>query len=190
MRPWRYVRTSRKYSTLGVASVVVLAGLAATWRAGAATHRLTEAHGASPAPDHFEISSDAREQLGALWQESAEAKEERVACLAASVDRGAWQLTSIEPLPSVYGDSLRVSALPSVARCGPPRWVGTVHTHVALRDGVSPYARFSGSDRGVMMMWWRRWGRLGIFCLLYSEHDAHCEADGQLLAGGGTHVSY
>jgi hypothetical protein len=189
MRSWRHVRLSRIVSIAGAAVLLGVVLLAAGSRAGAAS-RLTDPPRSSPTPDHFEITDRAREQLGALWRESAEAREERVACLAASVEGGAWQLSDVDPLRSAYGDSLRVSATPSVEQCGPPRWAGTVHTHVGLRNGVSPYRRFSGSDRGVMMMWWRRWGRLGIFCLLYSEHDAHCEADGQLIAGPGTHVWY
>jgi hypothetical protein len=186
----RPVRLARRYSTLGTAGLLTVALFAIVWQAGAATLRAPDAHIAPSAPDHFELSAKAREQLRTMWRESLEAKEERVACLAASDLGAAWQLTDVEPLPSEYGDSLRVSATASVDRCGPPRWVGTVHTHVALRNGVSPYARFSGSDRGVMMMWWRRWGRFGIFCLLYSEHDARCEVDGQLIAGPGTHLSY
>ena len=54
----------------------------------------------------------------------------------------------------------------------------TVHTHVALRDGARPYARFSGADRGVNQIWWRRWKADGMFCVLFSATDAYCEIDG------------
>jgi hypothetical protein len=53
-----------------------------------------------------------------------------------------------------------------------------VHTHVALYDGAHPYARFSGADRGVNRLWWRRWDAEGMFCVLYSPTDAYCEIDG------------
>jgi len=53
-----------------------------------------------------------------------------------------------------------------------------VHTHVALRDGRRPYSLFSGADRGVMMLWWRRWRMDGIFCLLYSGDEVICEIEG------------
>ena len=55
---------------------------------------------------------------------------------------------------------------------------GTVHTHVALRDGHLPYSLFSGADRGIMMLWWRRWREDGIFCLLYSAEEVICEIEG------------
>jgi hypothetical protein len=137
----------------------------------------------------FHVSSDAASQLHVLWQGSTEAKEERVACLGGYRADDVWELTRIEPLGS-SADSLGVSARTSIERCGPPDWLGTVHTHVALRDGVSPYATFSGADRGVMRLWWRQWKVAGVFCVLYSEREAHCEVDGELIAGAGTHVNY
>ena len=190
MRSLRRVLRPRRHALARGASLLALAVLAGVWTSGGATPPPVGAPASHPAPDHFEFNATARQQLASLWRESVGAKEERVACVGGSITGAAWEVTEVEPLPSGYGDSLRVSAMASVDRCGPPRWLGTVHTHVALRDGVSPYTTFSGADRGVMMMWWRRWRRYGIFCLLYSEHDAHCEADGQLLAGPGTHVTY
>jgi len=82
------------------------------------------------------------------------------------------------PLAPSRSDSMGVSAAASLETCAPPRWSGTVHTHVALRDGLRPYSLFSGADRGIMMMWWRRWGVDGLFCLLYSEKDVLCEIQG------------
>jgi hypothetical protein len=29
-----------------------------------------------------------------------------------------------------------------------------------------------------MRLWYDRWHADGVFCLIYSQHDAHCEADG------------
>jgi hypothetical protein len=58
-----------------------------------------------------------------------------------------------------------------------PEWVGTVHTHIALHGGV-PYSTFSGADRGVNTLWWRRWSVDGTFCVLFTEQDAYCEVDG------------
>jgi len=28
------------------------------------------------------------------------------------------------------------------------------------------------------LMWWRRWKRDGMFCVLYTQKDAYCEVDG------------
>ena len=75
-------------------------------------------------------------------------------------------------------DSMGISATASIERCGPPEWDGTVHTHVALYTDDSPSRRFSGQDRIVMRMWYDRWHSDAVFCLVYSERSAHCEADG------------
>jgi hypothetical protein len=48
---------------------------------------------------------------------------------------------------------------------------------VALRGG-RPYSVFSGADHGVNLMWWRRWGTDGMFCVLFSAEAAYCELDG------------
>jgi hypothetical protein len=71
-----------------------------------------------------------------------------------------------------------ISALASVEQCGPPKWSGTVHTHIALYSDNSPSTRFSGQDRVAMRLWYDRWQSDGVFCLIYSNRDAHCEADG------------
>ncbi len=114
--------------------------------------------------------------MRALWRESATAGAERVACLASVVDGDTLRITRINPL-SAGGDAQAVSAGSSLDLCGPPEWQGTVHTHVAL-SGQPARARFSGADRGVMLMWWRRWKMDGTFCVLYAEDRAHCEIDG------------
>jgi hypothetical protein len=75
-------------------------------------------------------------------------------------------------------DSMSSSATASVERCGPPEWQGTVHSHVALYTDSLPSKRFSAQDRGVMRQWYGRWNADGVFCLIYSARDAHCEADG------------
>ena len=124
-----------------------------------------------------------------MWRTSTGAKQELVACLGGYVTDGVWYLSAVEPLAAA-ADSLGVSAGTSIAQCGPPRWLGTVHTHVALRDGVSPYPTFSGADRGVMQLWAQQWRRPGIFCVLYSDRDAHCVADRVLVAGPGTRLQY
>jgi hypothetical protein len=100
-----------------------------------------------------------------------------VACLAGEIVSDAVRVTGILPLVG-WADSLGVSAERSLVECGPPRWQGTVHTHVALRTGGEPYARLSGADRGVNRLWWRRWNTEGIFCVVYTAADAYCEIDG------------
>ena len=71
-----------------------------------------------------------------------------------------------------------ISAVQSVETCGPPLWSGTVHTHIALYTDDRPSARFSAQDRIAMRLWYDRWHADGVFCLIYSKEDAHCEADG------------
>lgn len=128
-------------------------------------------------PRAFRFESDAQTELRRLWVASSGAKAERVACLAGEIRRDTVMVTRILPLTG-RADSLSVSARQSLETCGPARWQGTVHTHVALRDGVRPYARFSGADRGVNRLWWRRWNAEGMFCVLYSATDAYCEIAG------------
>lgn len=132
----------------------------------------------SPTPNAFLIAPDVRSALHRLYDESAAARAERVACLASNVDGDTLRITAISPLDGPLADSLAVTAGTSLAQCGPPAWQGTVHTHIALRDGQQPYSSFSGADRGVMLMWGQRWRRAGTFCLLYSSEKVHCEIDG------------
>jgi hypothetical protein len=130
------------------------------------------------APIAFHIEPDARAALHQLWEASLSARAERVACIGGAIDGDTVRITGILPLGVGSGDSLGVSARGSLESCGPPGWQGTVHTHIAMREGQRPYASFSGADRGVMLMWWQRWKATGIFCVLYSADAAHCELDG------------
>jgi hypothetical protein len=131
-----------------------------------------------PIPSAFLFEAVAQPELHRLWDASSAAKSERVACLAANIEGDTVRITRVLALDSGPADSLGISAGTSLDRCGPPEWRGTVHTHVALRDGRSPYSLFSGADRGVMMLWWQRWRVDGIFCLLYSGSEVICEIEG------------
>jgi hypothetical protein len=139
---------------------------------------LIGAHLPAPVPTAFRFEAEAQPELHRLWDASALAKAERVACLAAEIEADTVRISRVLPLEVTRADSLGISAAPSLEGCGPPEWRGTVHTHVALRDGRSPYSLFSGADRGVMMLWWQRWKVDGIFCLLYSESEVICEIEG------------
>jgi hypothetical protein len=131
-----------------------------------------------PIPSAFHFEADATPALHRLWDSSVNAKAERVACLAATIGGDTVQISSLLPLDPGPADSLGISAGASLDRCGPPRWLGTIHTHVALREDGRPYSLFSGADRGVMMLWWRKWKVDGIFCLLYSSDAVICEIEG------------
>jgi hypothetical protein len=150
------------------AVVTVWLGLTLPVPAGA-----QEASGAS-----FRFSAEAGSALKALWEESVEAHQERVACLAADIRGDTVFVHRVHRVTPDAADSLGVSATASVEHCGPPEWDGTVHTHVALYSEDSPSRRFSGQDRTVMHMWYDRWHADGVFCVAYSEQSAHCEADG------------
>jgi hypothetical protein len=138
---------------------------------------LLSAHPVTVVPTAFRFEPDASPQLHQLWNASVGAKAERVACLAAITEGDTVRISDVYPLGVARSDSLGVSARGSLDTCGPPRWQGTVHTHVALREG-RPYSLFSGADRGVMMMWWQQWRAEGVFCLLYTEQDVICEIEG------------
>ena len=126
----------------------------------------------------FRFSREAGQALGALWQASIAAKEERVACLASSIRNDTVFVSAIAPLDPENADSMGISAIASVEQCGPPEWSGTVHTHVALYTEDQPSNRFSGQDRIAMRLWYDRWHSDGVFCVVYSDRNAHCEADG------------
>ncbi len=129
------------------------------------------------APRAFRFEPDAVSELRRMWTASIAAKAERVACLAGEIRSDTMRVTRILPL-SGDADSLGVSARASLESCAPPVWQGTVHTHVALRDGRRPYSALSGADRGVNRIWWRRWRTDGVFCVVFSSRDAYCELDG------------
>jgi hypothetical protein len=136
------------------------------------------AHVPEPVPTAFRFEAEAQPELRRLWEASALAKAERVACLAAEIESETVRISRVLALEEARADSLGISATASLESCGPPEWRGTMHTHVALRDGRSPYSLFSGADRGVMMMWWQRWRVDGVFCLLYSDREVICEIEG------------
>ena len=126
----------------------------------------------------FRFSREAGLGLRALWEESLAANQERVACLGASIHNDTVFVERILALIPHEADSMSIGSAASIERCGPPAWSGTVHTHVALYTAESPSKRFSAQDRGVMRQWYERWKSNGVFCLIYSARDAHCEADG------------
>jgi hypothetical protein len=123
----------------------------------------------------FRFSSGARASLQLLWRTSDGVKQERVACIGGYQHAGITYITSVEQVTASDGDSLNAPAGASLRSCGPPNWLGTVHTHVARFDGL-PYVTFSGADRGVMREWQSMWRIAGVFCVLYDDHRAHCEA--------------
>lgn len=148
---------------MGRGCLIVLVGLAAAPTAVAQS---------------FRFSPEAGRALRALWDASVAAQEERVACLAATVRGDSVLVTAILPLAPAEADSMGISASESIEHCGPPEWSGTVHTHVALYTDDRPSSRFSGQDRVAMRLWYDRWHGDGVFCVVYSARDAHCEADG------------
>ena len=131
-----------------------------------------------PSRPGFRFSPEAGTALRTLWEESVAAHEERAACLAADIRGDTVFVSRILRVEPDAADSMGMSATASIERCGPPEWDGTVHTHVALYTEDSPSRRFSGQDRTVMRMWYDRWRSDGVFCIVYSERSAHCEADG------------
>jgi hypothetical protein len=151
--------------------LAVVLGLAGPAPSGAQT-------GGPPPRPAFRFSKDAGAALRELWRASTEAHEERVACLAASVRNDTVFVTRILPLKASGADSMGIAAEASVERCGPPSWRGTMHTHVAEYANGYPSTRFSAQDRGVMQRWYARWHADGVFCVVYSDERAHCEADG------------
>jgi hypothetical protein len=132
----------------------------------------------SPSGPTFRFTAAAGGALRELWDESVAAQQERAACLAAEIRGDTVIVRRILRLEPDAADSMGVSALGSIERCGPPDWSGTVHTHIALFTEDSPSRRFSGQDRTAMRMWYDRWHSDGVFCVAYSERRAHCEADG------------
>jgi hypothetical protein len=133
---------------------------------------------ARPSRPTFRFTRGAGSALGELWQSSIAAKQERVACLASSIRSDTVLVYRIAALEPEEADSMGISAKASVAQCGPPNWSGTVHTHVALYSGDLPSTKFSAQDRIAMRLWYDRWHADGVFCVVYSREDAHCEADG------------
>ena len=152
--------------------------IAGRWVVAVVLPVLLGADAAGPIPNGFRFELNATPELHRLWETSSAAKAERVACLAANLEGDTVRIFRVVPLESGRSDSLGISAAASLDTCGPPEWRGTVHTHIALKDGQRPYSLFSGADRGVMMLWWRRWNVAGLFCLLYSPDEVICEIEG------------
>ncbi|HJR40866.1 MAG TPA: hypothetical protein VJ812_02195 [Gemmatimonadaceae bacterium] len=123
----------------------------------------------------FRFGTSARTSLRTLWQVSAGARQERVACIGGYRFEGVTFITRVEPVIASSADSMSVAATASLLQCRPPDWLGTIHTHVATKDG-QPYVTFSGADRGVMMRWESIWQSVGVFCVLFDDRRAHCEA--------------
>lgn len=139
--------------------------------------RATAAEGSA-----FVFEPEARAALAAVWRESVETKEERVACLGGRLNGGIFRIERAQPVPLETADSASILPGPSLDRCGPPRWAGTVHTHIVAAEGGRPYATLSPPDREVMRLWKARWRVEGLFCVLYSESEAYCEY-GRTLSG-------
>lgn len=142
--------------------------------AGAAGPMLAQSAG-RPA---FRFTREAGSALRDLWQTSVAAREERVACLASTIRNDTVWVNRVAPVEPEDADSMGISALASVEQCGPPEWSGTVHTHIALYTDDLPSTKFSAQDRTAMRLWYDRWHSDGVFCVVYSQNDAHCEADG------------
>lgn len=123
---------------------------------------------------HFVVEAAARAKLQALWAESIGAAQERVACIAGYLKHGVYHVSGVEAVPTEMADSLHVSPGPSLERCGPPDWVGTVHTHIIPYRG-QPYSTLSASDRAVTGLWRERYKTEGVFCVLYTSLEAYCE---------------
>lgn len=126
----------------------------------------------------FRFSPEAGRALRSLWEASVAAREERVACLGAEVRNDSVFVVRLLPLEPRGADSTAIASDESVERCGPPEWAGTVHSHVAEYSNGLPSTTFSAQDRGVMRRWYQRWKTDGVFCVVYSRRNAHCEADG------------
>ena len=123
----------------------------------------------------FRFAAEARSSLQSLWSTSIDAREERVACIGGYSRNGVAVITRVRALEPEGADSSNILAAASLERCSPPNWFGTVHTHIAKFQGL-PYVTFSAPDRNVIMLWHERWKADGVFCVLYSATEAHCEA--------------
>jgi hypothetical protein len=140
--------------------------------------RAATAQSHPPPEPAFRFSPEAGRTLTAIWRASVAAQEERVACLASTIRNDTVFVSRVLPVQAEGADSVSIGSAEPIERCGPPTWSGIVHTHVALYSDSLPSTLFSAQDRGVMRRWYQRWHSDGVFCLLYSARDAHCEADG------------
>jgi hypothetical protein len=99
-----------------------------------------------------------------------------VACLGGrrSGD-GAVEVLRVEWVATDQADVANAPAASSLAQCRPSAWFGTVHTHIVTAQGIR-YTTFSAPDRDVIGRWEARFGMEGVFCVLYTDRDAYCEA--------------
>ncbi len=123
----------------------------------------------------WQLSREAKNGLADLWDGSITRRREAVACLGGWLEGDTVHLTTVQPLDLSASDSLTAGAEESLARCGPPEWIGTVHTHIRSTDDDQPSPNFSPGDRNVMSAWSARWGAQGAFCLLHGDGVAKCE---------------
>lgn len=121
------------------------------------------------------LAREAKNGFADLWDASVAARREFVACLGGRLEGDTVFVTAILPIEAAQADSLTAEALGSIERCGPPEWIGTIHSHIRSTDDDAPSPHFSPSDRAVMSAWVRRWGQQGAFCLLDSGSSAQCE---------------
>lgn len=137
----------------------------------------------APAVSRFVVTPMARGALREIWEASVRANEEMVGCIGGTRGSdGVVRISRVLPLVSTSADSANAGAGPSLGTCRPPRWFGTVHTHIITNAAGEPYVAFSTPDRDVMARWEQSWRAEGVFCLLYSDADAHCEAGARAAA--------
>lgn len=140
-----------------------------------ATLLLVAAPLAAQGQPRWSLGPGVGDSLHRVWQLSVTQRREQVACLSGSLGLDTVLITLVRPLEIPSTDSLTADAEESLAACGPPQWIGTVHSHVRSTDSEQPVNRFSPGDRAVMSAWRNRWGMRGAFCVVYSERGMHCE---------------
>lgn len=121
------------------------------------------------------LSQGVKNAFADLWDASNLEHRELVACLGGVVAEDSVHVLTVHPLEIAQSDSLTAEARHSIELCGPPEWIGTIHTHIRSLDDERPAPRFSPSDRVVMSEWVRRWETRGAFCVLHSDRAAQCE---------------
>lgn len=160
-----------QFRSIHVALPAVLCVFAASAHAQRRGPRAPDAVGDAAS---FQFTNSARVALQSLWQTSTDHKQEEVACIGGYRRGGVSFITRVERVRT-SADSMNASAAISLDECGAPEWLGTVHTHIAHFGGL-PYVTFSAPDRGVMREWHNRWKADGVFCVLYDDQHAYCEA--------------
>ena len=145
------------------------------WRWLSCSAAVTVAVTLGPAQPVWVFSPAAGAAIRSLWDLSTAVHQERVACLAGSIGLDTVLILAARALEPSEADSLTVGAASSLDECGPPEWIGTIHTHIQSTDDPSPSSRFSGQDRVVISLWASRWRRPGAFCVAYGPREAHCE---------------